>query len=81
MLQDLERLWNTWDGNNSLLAPYLRKKGPLKGVWQPICCRWRPGCAGLRQILFFRSDEPCQVSYADRKGKFQKQQGIVLPRL
>ena len=36
---------------------------------------------GLCQILFFRSDEPCQVSYADRKGKYQKQQGITLPRL
>jgi dCTP deaminase len=36
---------------------------------------------GLCQILFFRSDEPCQVSYADRKGKYQKQQGIMLPRL
>jgi dCTP deaminase len=36
---------------------------------------------GLCQILFFRSDEPCQVSYADRKGKYQKQQGIVLPKL
>src|SRR5664280_1918384 len=36
---------------------------------------------GLCQILFFRSDEPCQVSYADRKGKYQEQQGIVLPRL
>ena len=35
---------------------------------------------GLCQILFFRSDEPCQVSYADRKGKYQKQQGIVLPK-
>jgi dCTP deaminase len=36
---------------------------------------------GLCQILFLRSDEPCLVSYADRKGKYQKQQGIVLPRL
>ncbi|MGD0829494.1 MAG: dCTP deaminase [Terracidiphilus sp.] len=36
---------------------------------------------GLCQILFFRSDEPCLVSYADRKGKYQNQQGIVLPRL
>ena len=36
---------------------------------------------GLCQILFFRSDEPCEVSYADRKGKYQKQQGIVLPKL
>jgi len=36
---------------------------------------------GLCQILFFRSDDACEVSYADRKGKYQKQQGIVLPRL
>jgi len=36
---------------------------------------------GLCQILFFRGEEPCEVSYADRKGKYQKQQGIVLPRL
>ncbi len=36
---------------------------------------------GLCQILFFRSDEPCEISYADRQGKYQKQQGIVLPRL
>jgi dCTP deaminase len=36
---------------------------------------------GLCQILFFRSQEPCEVSYADRKGKYQRQRGIVLPRL
>jgi dCTP deaminase len=36
---------------------------------------------GLCQILFFRSDELCEISYADRKGKYQKQQGIVLPKL
>src|ERR1019366_284424 len=36
---------------------------------------------GLCQILFFRSDEACKISYADRKGKYQKQQGIILPRL
>jgi dCTP deaminase len=36
---------------------------------------------GLCQILFFRSDESCQVSYADRNGKYQNQQGIVLPKL
>ncbi len=36
---------------------------------------------GLCQILFFRSDEPCETSYADRNGKYQKQQGIVLPKL
>jgi dCTP deaminase len=36
---------------------------------------------GLCQILFFRSDEECAISYADRKGKYQKQQGIVLPKV
>ncbi len=36
---------------------------------------------GLCQILFFQSDEPCETSYADRKGKYQAQKGIVLPKL
>jgi dCTP deaminase len=36
---------------------------------------------GLCQILFFQSDESCEVSYADRRGKYQKQEGIVLPKL
>ncbi len=36
---------------------------------------------GIAQILFFESDEACQISYADRKGKYQGQQGITLPKL
>lgn len=36
---------------------------------------------GLAQVLFFEADEECQFSYADKKGKYQKQQKIVLPRL
>jgi deoxycytidine triphosphate deaminase/intein/homing endonuclease len=36
---------------------------------------------GIAQVLFFQSDEVCEVSYADRKGKYQKQQSIVLPRI
>jgi dCTP deaminase len=36
---------------------------------------------GLCQILFFQSDEVCETSYADRKGKYQAQKGIVLPKL
>jgi dCTP deaminase len=35
---------------------------------------------GLCQVLFFQSDEPCEVSYADRKGKYQAQTSIGLPR-
>jgi len=34
---------------------------------------------GIAQVLFFESDEVCQTSYADRQGKYQGQQGIVLP--
>ncbi len=34
---------------------------------------------GIAQVLFFESDETCAVSYADRQGKYQAQQGIVLP--
>jgi len=36
---------------------------------------------GIAQVLFFQSDEPCEVSYADKKGKYQKQQGLTLPRM
>jgi dCTP deaminase len=36
---------------------------------------------GIAQVLFFQSDEPCEVSYADKKGKYQKQQGLTLPKL
>src|ERR1043166_375600 len=36
---------------------------------------------GLCQIIFFQSDEDCEVSYKDKKGKYQAQSGIVLPRL
>jgi dCTP deaminase len=35
---------------------------------------------GIAQVLFFEGDEP-EVSYADRKGKYQAQTGITLPRL
>lgn len=36
---------------------------------------------GIAQVLFFEADEECEISYADKKGKYQKQQGILLPRL
>src|SRR2546427_2163231 len=36
---------------------------------------------GLCQIVFFESDEICEVSYKDKKGKYQAQKGIVLPRV
>ena len=37
---------------------------------------------GLCQVLFFESDESCEVSYGDKKGKYQKQPAaIVLPKM
>ncbi|MBE2221843.1 MAG: dCTP deaminase [Anaerolineae bacterium] len=36
---------------------------------------------GIAQVLFFQSDEVCETSYADRKGKYQGQRSIVLPRI
>jgi dCTP deaminase len=36
---------------------------------------------GIAQVLFFESDEVCEVSYADKKGKYQAQTTLTLPRL
>lgn len=36
---------------------------------------------GICQVLFYESDEDCAVSYRDKKGKYQGQTGITLPRL
>jgi dCTP deaminase len=36
---------------------------------------------GACQFLFLRADEACEVSYKDRKGKYQGQKGVTLPRL
>ena len=36
---------------------------------------------GIAQVLFFEGDEVCNISYADKKGKYQKQDRIMLPRL
>jgi dCTP deaminase len=36
---------------------------------------------GIAQVIFFVADEQCEISYADKKGKYQAQQSIMLPRL
>jgi dCTP deaminase len=36
---------------------------------------------GIAQVLFLQGDEPCEVTYKDKKGKYQKQIGITLPRI
>ena len=36
---------------------------------------------GIAQVLFFESDEDCLVSYGDKKGKYQGQKGITLPKV
>jgi dCTP deaminase len=36
---------------------------------------------GIAQVLFFRGEEPPLVSYSDKKGKYQGQKGVTLPKL
>mgnify|MGYP000523517420 CR=1 FL=1 len=36
---------------------------------------------GVCQFLFFKGDQPCEVSYRDRSGKYMKQTGVTLPKL
>lgn len=36
---------------------------------------------GIAQLLFFESDEQCEVSYKDKKGKYQGQMRITLPKI
>ncbi len=36
---------------------------------------------GIAQVIFFEADEGCEVSYADRRGKYQKQDRLTLPKL
>ncbi len=36
---------------------------------------------GIAQVLFFEGDDPCEVTYKDRAGKYQAQRGITLPRI
>lgn len=35
---------------------------------------------GVAQVVFFEADEPCEVSYKDRGGKYQGQRGVTLPK-
>jgi dCTP deaminase len=64
---------------------------PLEPTWEghltieisnttPLPARVYSG-EGIAQLLFLESDEVCETSYADRKGKYQSQVGIVVPRI
>ena len=46
----------------------------------PVPVRIHAG-EGIAQLIFLSADETCQVSYRDRKGKYQAQQGIVLSKV
>ena len=39
------------------------------------------GGEGIAQLIFFGGEEEPEVAYADRKGKYQKQLGVTLPRM
>jgi len=36
---------------------------------------------GIAQVIFFEADEVCNISYADKKGKYQYQKSIELPKM
>lgn len=36
---------------------------------------------GIAQVVFFEGDEMCEISYADKKGKYQRQENIALPKI
>ncbi|WP_445678915.1 dCTP deaminase [Radicibacter daui] len=36
---------------------------------------------GVCQFIFLQGDQPCEVSYADRSGKYMGQRGVTLPRM
>ena len=36
---------------------------------------------GIAQVLFFVADQECETSYKDRKGKYDKQTGVVPPKV
>ena len=36
---------------------------------------------GIAQIIFLRAEAVCKVSYADKKGKYQDQTGLTLPKV
>jgi dCTP deaminase len=46
----------------------------------PLPCRIYAN-EGIAQVLFFESDEVCERSYKDKKGKYQDQQNITLPKI
>jgi dCTP deaminase len=36
---------------------------------------------GIAQVIFFQSDEPCETSYADKRGKYQAQVAVTPPKI
>ncbi|MCD6148847.1 dCTP deaminase [bacterium] len=36
---------------------------------------------GIGQIIFMKGSDVCRVSYSDRKGKYQRQTGLTLPKV
>jgi dCTP deaminase len=36
---------------------------------------------GIAQLVFLKADRVCEVSYADKGGKYQDQEGLTLPRV
>ena len=38
------------------------------------------GNDGVALVIFVEANEPCEVAYKDRRGKYQGQTGVTLPK-
>ncbi len=60
-----------------------RIRNALRSRHKVVNVRASKICEGICQVLFFEADadDICEVSYADKQGKYQRQQGVTLPKL
>ena len=91
--QEFRVIGLTAGSNDEKLEAQIRRFRPAFAALasEPAAAKLRQRCAdlpvkilsgneGVAQVLFFESDEVCEVSYRDRGGKYMGQVGVTLPR-
>jgi len=63
------------------LNPDGRGMSPWKFQTQPPLPAKVYANEGVAQFLFFKGSQGCEVTYADRNGKYMGQRGVTLPRM
>ena len=64
----------------ALRKSHSARTGELASAGSPLPARVYAN-EGACQFLFLKGNEPCEVSYADRAGKYMGQRGVTLPKL